>query len=67
MIGEVTNVIRKLVSEFKLTRIMATHQMDFARVLLPPRKARGAGPAGSADRKSSAGADPQVPFCREGC
>lgn len=31
VIGEVTNVIRKLVSEFKLTMIMVTHQMGFAR------------------------------------
>ncbi|RMI14832.1 ectoine/hydroxyectoine ABC transporter ATP-binding protein EhuA [Sinorhizobium meliloti] len=31
VIGEVTNVIRKLVSEFKLTIIMVTHQMGFAR------------------------------------
>ncbi len=31
VIGEVTNVIRKLVSEHKLTMLMVTHQMGFAR------------------------------------
>ncbi|MCK1292037.1 ectoine/hydroxyectoine ABC transporter ATP-binding protein EhuA [Bradyrhizobium sp. 30] len=31
VIGEVTNVIRKLVSECKLTMLMVTHQMGFAR------------------------------------
>ncbi|QRM33352.1 ectoine/hydroxyectoine ABC transporter ATP-binding protein EhuA (plasmid) [Microvirga sp. VF16] len=31
VIGEVTNVIRKLVSEFRLTMLMVTHQMGFAR------------------------------------
>ncbi|MDH2348371.1 ectoine/hydroxyectoine ABC transporter ATP-binding protein EhuA [Bradyrhizobium sp. SSUT77] len=30
VIGEVTNVIRKLVSEFRLTMLMVTHQMGFA-------------------------------------
>ena len=31
VIGEVTNVIRKLVSEHNLTMLMVTHQMGFAR------------------------------------
>jgi polar amino acid transport system ATP-binding protein len=31
VIGEVTNVIRKLVSEYSLTMLMVTHQMGFAR------------------------------------
>lgn len=31
VIGEVTNVIRKLVSEYNLTMLMVTHQMGFAR------------------------------------
>lgn len=31
VIGEVTTVIRKLVAEFKLTMVMVTHQMGFAR------------------------------------
>lgn len=31
VIGEVTNVIRKLVSDHKLTMLMVTHQMGFAR------------------------------------
>jgi ectoine/hydroxyectoine ABC transporter ATP-binding protein len=31
VIGEVTNVIRKVVAEFKLTMLMVTHQMGFAR------------------------------------
>jgi ABC-type histidine transport system ATPase subunit len=31
VIGEVTNVIRKLVSEHRLTMLMVTHQMGFAR------------------------------------
>ena len=31
VIGEVTNVIRKLVAEFKLTMLMVTHQMGFAK------------------------------------
>ncbi|MCO5966390.1 ectoine/hydroxyectoine ABC transporter ATP-binding protein EhuA [Sinorhizobium meliloti] len=31
VIGEVTNVIRKLVTEHKLTMLMVTHQMGFAR------------------------------------
>ncbi|MDW9714569.1 ectoine/hydroxyectoine ABC transporter ATP-binding protein EhuA [Sinorhizobium meliloti] len=31
VIGEVTNVIRKIVSDFKLTMLMVTHQMGFAR------------------------------------
>lgn len=31
VIGEVTQVIRKLVNEFKLTMIMVTHQMEFAK------------------------------------
>ncbi len=31
MIGEVTNVIRKLVGEHHLTMLMVTHQMGFAR------------------------------------
>ncbi len=31
MIGEVTNVIKKLVAEHNLTMLMVTHQMGFAR------------------------------------
>jgi polar amino acid transport system ATP-binding protein len=31
VIGEVTNVIRKLVAEYNLTMLMVTHQMGFAR------------------------------------
>lgn len=31
VIGEVTNVIRKLVSEYNLTMLMVTHQMGFAK------------------------------------
>ncbi|WP_305848691.1 ectoine/hydroxyectoine ABC transporter ATP-binding protein EhuA [Mangrovicoccus sp. HB161399] len=31
VIGEVTNVIRKLVAEYSLTMLMVTHQMGFAR------------------------------------
>lgn len=31
VIGEVTQVIRKLVREFKLTMLMVTHQMEFAK------------------------------------
>jgi polar amino acid transport system ATP-binding protein len=31
VIGEVTNVIRKLVAEFRLTMLMVTHQMGFAK------------------------------------
>jgi len=31
VIGEVTNVIRKLVAEYKLTMLMVTHQMGFAK------------------------------------
>ncbi|MGE0502098.1 MAG: ectoine/hydroxyectoine ABC transporter ATP-binding protein EhuA [Rhizobiaceae bacterium] len=31
VIGEVTNVIRKLVAEFNLTMLMVTHQMGFAK------------------------------------
>jgi ABC-type histidine transport system ATPase subunit len=31
VIGEVTNVIRKLVTEHNLTMLMVTHQMGFAR------------------------------------
>ncbi|WP_318528732.1 ectoine/hydroxyectoine ABC transporter ATP-binding protein EhuA [Mesorhizobium sp. YC-39] len=31
VIGEVTNVIRKLVREYRLTMLMVTHQMGFAR------------------------------------
>ncbi|WP_140766193.1 ectoine/hydroxyectoine ABC transporter ATP-binding protein EhuA [Mesorhizobium sp. B4-1-4] len=31
VIGEVTNVIRKIVSDFRLTMLMVTHQMGFAR------------------------------------
>ncbi|WP_281404996.1 ectoine/hydroxyectoine ABC transporter ATP-binding protein EhuA [Nitratireductor sp. XY-223] len=31
VIGEVTNVIRKLVEEYKLTMLMVTHQMGFAK------------------------------------
>jgi len=31
VVGEVTNVIRKLVEEFRLTMLMVTHQMGFAR------------------------------------
>jgi len=31
VVGEVTNVIRKLVEEYRLTMLMVTHQMGFAR------------------------------------
>lgn len=31
VIGEVTQVIRKMVAEFKLTMVMVTHQMEFAK------------------------------------
>ncbi|AUX78991.1 ectoine/hydroxyectoine ABC transporter ATP-binding protein EhuA 1 (plasmid) [Sinorhizobium fredii] len=31
VIGEVTNVIKKIVADFKLTMLMVTHQMGFAR------------------------------------
>ena len=63
VIGEVTNVIRRLVSEHNLTMLMVTHQMGFAtdisdRVCFFYRRPhRGAGHAGascSATRRRSA-------------